>query len=270
MNEALLRQKAELTHEIRLLEKEKSTIESQLEHLNASKNAELAQYQTEIRNLTQRKTDLIEQTAKLRESVDSITYLYTKSREAIEELKKTMMNDATKEASTILIKANSFNEEVIKRNEELKEREYNNEKLTVSLREQEATYMKSFNEFIHERDEFISKKASYEKLLETMKSDMINIKEEKEVIKSEIELFEQRKTELVEQIDKESKSYNELMLSSQKFLNDLEMRDISLKQRQEVIEKKEKEIFEEERRINDKRVTLDNAVSEMRSKGASI
>jgi hypothetical protein len=270
MSQDLARQQYILTHEIRLLEKRKTELQSEIDRTNVSWGEELKQHNSQIIDLTKRKQALIEQVEKLREGVSLLTTTYQKAKEDIEKYTKTKMDDLTEEirvarelvlglkleAEAHMAEAEKFREAVVLREEK------------VITREQLADTRASA--LARDLAELERKKKSADEFARLAAESLQRNTEEEEKIKQSIRILTEQRVSLEHKIKVDTLSLQAREDCVHEAEAAAERQKVANRQQADILRRKEEELLEREVLLKDRQGQLERAVVEYRARGVVI
>lgn len=270
MQDSQLRQQQSLLHEIRLLEKQKRDLQSELEHGEATRKEEFRQSLQQIKGLTKRRNDLQEEVNKSRDTLTILTEAYDQSKAGMDEYIKKHLADAHKEAQTVVASAKITEANALERLREAEILEKNNEEKSMTLALKETTNEAIARENDATRITLDLRREDDMKLHQRSEEALFELEKTKQRLEGEVANLKEMKTTLVADITamREDSARKEQLLEAKE--DALIQFKTSLMQKEEVMTLQEKGLTERELLLKDRQGTLDRAIAEFREKGVKI
>lgn len=264
------RQKFILTSEIRMLEKQKRELLSDVERMDSSKKEEYKQFTTEIRQLTLRRAELTEQIERLREGMSTLTEAYTKAKEGMESYAKVRQVDIEAEAQQIIKNAKIIETEALSKHTEADKlvTDYTERKKHLTFEEEMLTIHR--NEHQTNVVTLTTQRESFQKEKEGWELRLQGFEDTRSQLEKEITALESRKDEIMKQLTKDQEIIASNLHLAEEKNKQADHNLISIRQREEVLTKREGELADSQRLLKDQRETLNRAVAEFRQKGVQI
>lgn len=264
------RQKLILNSEIRLIEKQKKEAQEDLDRMEKARKTEFTQTTQEIKVLTFKRNQLLEEVERLRDSIGTLNDAYNKSKENIETFLKTHMELTKKDADKILTDAK---EKEIITNNKLVEAD--------SLLTQNQNTQKQLS-FEHERlklqqEEHRAAIIALDTQKEAQKKEDTNweirlngLQKVKRELEESIAALQDSRKELDNYIVIHNREITARIEKAQQKEREAQVKMTEALQKEQVLSQKERKLNEENILLKDRQGQLERAIAEMRGKGVKI
>lgn len=268
--EPQLRQRLILEAEIRALEKRKSEISFDLERLDSSHKETITQNTQQIKELTTRKNDLIEQVDKYKETLEALTAAYDSAKESLTDFKNKQLADLKKtiDESNKIAEVTREEARLLKAEAESLLKSSNEKEADLKLKE-DALLIKIEDHMCasHEMQKrLIDDNERHEKIILTLTNTQTEIEQLK---KSIITLQEEEKS-----LSIKTKEQKEKIEAEQHLLNDkIAANNIlgkTLDNRARILDQQADNQSNEAILLKDRQAQLERAIDEWRQKGVVI